>query len=421
MPSRVNSDFGHLRMTDENPRSGRWKWAGAALIAAGAIGLVALAATWGGGDGEPRSDGRSGARSRFADIPKIDVHVHVSTERAREAIALLRRHGVRIALNASGGSPGMGLEASADAARATGGALRPYCNVGFRDVEGDFAGYVERTLTACKEMGAVGVKIFKALGLGITLSDGSLLRVDDPRLDPLFEKAGELGLPVLIHSGDPRAFFEPPTRDNERYDELSAHPDWSFYGEAPGGGPWPSWDEILDQFERRVARHPRTTFVGAHFGNAPEEPGRVERMLAASPRYVVETGARVPEIGRHPAARMRAFFERWQDRILFGTDFAYTSSGHLILGSSGEEPDPPSRVPAFFEAHWRYFETNGRGLAHPTPIQGRWTIDGIGLGRETLEKLYFRNAARVFGLDAGALSAPNPGPGGESLRSRRPL
>src|SRR5690606_4287301 len=119
---------------------------------------------------------------------------------------------------------------------------------------------------------------------------------------------------------------------------------------------------------------------GAHFGNAPEEPRRVARMLEAHPNLFVETGARIPEIGRHPPEEMRRFFERYQDRILFGTDLQVTEWG-LALGSAGEEPDPPSRVPAFFDAHFRYFEASERGMAHPTPIQGDWTIDGLGLPR----------------------------------------
>jgi hypothetical protein len=121
-------------------------------------------------------------------------------------------------------------------------------------------------------------------------------------------------------------------------------------------------------------------------------------MLDENPHYVIETGARIPEIGRHDAERMRRFFLRYQDRILFGTDFSIGPSG-LVLGSSGAEPDPPDRVPAFFRAHWKHFETRARNFDHPTPIQGDWTIDGLGLPREVLAKLYAANARRVFGLE----------------------
>ena len=298
--------------------------------------------------------------------------------------------------------PGQGLELSSEVARQTHGRLLFWCNFDFRRVEDpEWVDYVSSTLTRCKELGGRGLKIFKALGLGIVLSDGHLLAIDDPRLDIVFEKAADLGLPVLIHSGDPQAFFRAPSADNERYAELRAHPDWSFYGnraEERGGGRWPSWAEVFAQFERRVARHPRTTFVGAHFGNAAEDPALVGRMLDRNPRYVIDTAARVPEFGRHPARQMRAFFERYADRILFGSDTGI-GPDHVTLGSSGEEPDTRDRVPFFFDAHWRYFETNGRRMAHPTPIQGRWRIDGIGLPREVLERLYWRNAARVLGIE----------------------
>lgn len=338
--------------------------------------------------------------ARFADIPKIDVHCHVPAARTSEAADLFARQGVVLALNASGGQPGGGLERSVEAMHRARGRVAPYCNLDLRDVESStFDERALRTLTSCHDHGAVGLKIFKSLGLGITLSDGELLRVDDPRLDVVFERAGELGLPVLIHTGDPQAFFRPPTADNERYAELSAHPSWSFYGERPDGhGRWPSWQALYDQFENRVARSPRTTFIGAHFGNAPEDPELVDRMLDSYPNLVIETGARIPEIGRHDAARMRRFFLEHRDRILFGTDFQMSADGSLALGSSGRNPDPPSRIPAFYAAHFRYFETADRRFAHPTPIQGDWTIDGIRLPRDVLERVYYRNALRVFGL-----------------------
>ncbi|MBX7193337.1 MAG: amidohydrolase [Sandaracinaceae bacterium] len=370
------------------------------VIGAAVIGLAVLATAvalfW------PREPTPRLAARHYADIPRIDVHVHVPPEQADRAIRMFREQGgVLIALNASGGHPdGGGLEENIEIMQRTHGALRPYCNLDFRNVEEpDWEAYVDRTLHACRDEGAVGLKIFKGLGLGIPLSDGSLLAVDDPRLDHAFDLAGELGLPILIHTGDPQAFFRPDGPDNERHAELAAHPSWSFYGPRPDGmGDWPSWQSVFDQYEHRVARHPHTTFVGAHFGNAPEEPDTVARMLEAYPNLVVETGARIPEIGRHDAHHMHDLFVRFADRILFGTDFQIGGDGRLVLGSAGREPDPPSRVPLFYEAHFRYFETADRHFAHPSPIQGDWTIDGIDLPREVLEKIYFRNAMRIFDL-----------------------
>lgn len=387
-----------------------------ALIGLAGAAAAALAgyAIWASQEGPARPPrDRSNRREpveEFARIPKIDVHVHIAPRLAGDAVRVLREHGIEIAINASGGIPGGGAELSAQTAESTEGRLLFYCNFPFNTVEQpDWAAFAVELLETCKRLGAKGLKIFKSLGLGITLADGSLLAVDDPRLDPLFEKAGELGLPVLIHSGDPVAFFRPPTPDNERYEELEAHPEWSFHGNRPDNGqPWPSWEAVFAQFERRVARHPRTKFLGAHFGNAPEDPERVARLLERYPNLYVETGARIPEIGRHPPDRMRRIFERFQDRILFGTDFAYTPDG-LTLGSRGDDHDRPEDVPRFFAAHWRYFETAGRGLAHPTPIQGRWTIDGIALPRPILEKLYWRNAAALFGIRLPQNGSPHRG------------
>ncbi len=382
-----------------------------ARIAAAAIGIGSLLLAvllW------PRApDARLVARPRFALIPRIDVHVHVPPSQAARAARMFREQGgVFIALNASGGHPdGGGLEDNVEVMRATNGALRPYCSIDWSNVEDDgWDAYVEHTLHACADEGAVGLKIFKSLGLGVTLADGSLLPIDDPRLDRAFDLAGTLHLPVLIHSGDPQAFFRPDGPENERHAELSAHPSWAFHGPRPrGGGDWPSWQQIFDQYERRVARHPGTTFVGAHFGNAPEEPETVGRMLDAYPNLVVETGARIPEIGRYDPVRMRALFVRHADRIMFGTDFQIGERGTLVLGSAGREPDPPERVPVFYDAHFRYFETADRGFAHPTPIQGDWTIDGIDLPRDVLEQLYYRNAMRVFRLPDPRVAALDAG------------
>lgn len=201
-------------------------------------------------------------------------------------------------------------------------------------------------------------------------------------------------MPVAIHTADPKAFWLPVTPANERYEELSVHPDWAL-----DGRPVPSWEALLEQFERRVARHPGTTFIGLHFGNAAEEPKRVDAMLERNPNLVVETSARIPELGRTPIAELREIFLRRQDRILFGTDLAAGDRpGELVLGSPGPALPTPAEVTRFWSSTWRFFETRDRAFPHPTPIQGRWTIDGLGLPREVLQKVYRDNAVRVLGL-----------------------
>jgi predicted TIM-barrel fold metal-dependent hydrolase len=244
--------------------------------------------------------------------------------------------------------------------------------------------------------GYKGVKIPKWLGLYARDAEGRRIPVDWPALDPVWRKAGELGVPVAIHTADPRAFWLPPTPDNERYEELRLHPSWSFHGPQ-----WPDRLALLAELERVFARHPKTTFIAVHFGNNAEEPDYVERILETYPNVVIDTAARLGEIGRHDPARMRALFERFSDRILFGTDLGLSSEG-IMLGSSGAEPPTEDDIRPFYEAHWRFFEGTERAIAHPTPIQGRWTIDAIGLSQATLEKIYWRNAARLLGL----VSAP---------------
>ena len=329
---------------------------------------------------------------------KVDVHMHIELASGDQALALMRASNVVVGLNASGGTPTFGLPESKAFEKSSAGRLRPYCNIDLgRAGDPGFAAYAERTVRACKELGALGLKIPKLLGLGVTGIDQKLIPVDDARFDPIFVTAGAVGLPVLIHVADPKAFFRAPSTDNERYDELVAHPAWSFFGKTPDGEPWPSWESMLEAFERRVARHPQTRFLGAHFGNAAEEPERVARMLDRYPNYFIDTAARVPEFGRHSADKMRQLFIRYQDRILFGSDLAVNQHG-VVLGSSGRSMDSAAGAPQFFNAHWLYFETRRRGLAHPTPIQGKWTVDGIGLPKDVLEKLYWGNANRLFSL-----------------------
>jgi predicted TIM-barrel fold metal-dependent hydrolase len=334
-----------------------------------------------------------------SDIPRIDVHTHVEPGALPRAVALLGAHRIVHLVNLSGGSPGGdGLEDTLAEAKTVGHAS-VFVNPDFREVKKG-AGYGARMaakLKKAKELGARGVKISKGLGLGFSDGKRHLLAVDDPGLDPMFEAAGKLGLPIAIHTGDPKAFWKPPTADNERFDELRVHPQWSFFG-APV-----TWEQLYAQFERRVARHPKTIFIGVHFGNDPEDPAHVAQMLDRHRNLYVDTAARVPEIGRvdanHDPDRMRAFFEKYRGRILFGTDVGVGSGEQdLMLGSTGAEPPTAADVERFFTSTWRWFETRDRQIPSPTPIQGRWNIDGVGLTREVLEAVYHANAERLLGI-----------------------
>jgi hypothetical protein len=227
------------------------------------------------------------------------------------------------------------------------------------------------------------------MGLDARDINGKLIPIDDPRFDPIMAKAAKLNAVIAIHVGDPKAFFEPPTPQNERWDELQLAPDWSFYGQD-----YPPLLELWRQTQRLVSRHPDTTFLFIHLGMA-EDLDYMEKLLDAHPNVYVDTSARVPEFGRHPVEKQRHFFTKFQDRILFGTDLAI-GPDHWQLGSVSETPVGFEDAVKFYEAHFRFFETDLKNIDHPTPIQGRWKVNGIHLPPEVLRKLYYDNAEKLI-------------------------
>jgi predicted TIM-barrel fold metal-dependent hydrolase len=324
---------------------------------------------------------------------RIDVHTHISPDGVSRAVRLMNEWGIDGMVNLSGmhpGPPQNPLERQLAAAAESGGRIAVFTTPDFKLVRRrptDYGVAMADQLTEAHRLGAIGLKITKGLGLGYPAADGiHLLAVDDPGLDPMFERAGELGMPVAIHCGDPKAFWKPAAPDNERWDELQAHPEWSFYGSGV-----PSWQELYDALERRVARHPKTTFIAVHFGDDPEDPDNVARMLDRYPNFFLDTAARVPE------DKMRRFFIKYQDRILFGTDTGIgADQDQMMYGSNGADPPTRADEVRFFTETWRYFQTLDRQIDSPTPIQGRWKIDGIGLPEAVLRKVYFDNAVRVL-------------------------
>jgi len=338
-----------------------------------------------------------GKKESPASYRKVDVHAHFGPASVPRLIELMDRHGIDVVVNLSGGSAGRGLEEQLEAARAHPGRILVFANLEWRYpmLGPGYGQAMAADLRRSKQLGAVGLKIPKGLGIGFVDHERKLIAVDEPELDPVFEAAGELGLPVAIHTGDPVAFWSPPTADNERFAELGAHPGWSFYGQ-----PVPSWEELFAALERRIARHPNTIFIAVHFGNAPEYPDRVASLLDKYPNLYIDTAARIPEIGRHNPDHMRALVVKYQDRILFGTDLGVGTKSRfdLMLGSTGDKALTQGDVDHFFASSWRYLETSDKGFAHPTPIQGDWTIDGIGLPRAVLRKVYGDNARHILGL-----------------------
>ena len=305
----------------------------------------------------------------------------------------MERNGIEMIVNLSGGHSPRSIRNAHALSRALAGRIVHFYTPDWGEVDEPWWGVREaqRLAQAVQVHGYRGLKISKALGLYLRDRAGVLIDVDDPRLDPLWHQAGLLGIPISIHTGDPRAFWFPSTPDNERHDELSVHPEWSFYGR-----PVPSREELLKMRERVIERHPLTTFVCVHFANNPEDLNAVRSLLTRFSNVWVDIAARVPEIGRHPAAQVRRLFIDFQDRILFGTDIGI-SPHSLMLGSTGDDQPTDADADRFYETHWRFLETADRHFEHPTPIQGRWRIDGIELPADVLAKIYRENARRLLG------------------------
>lgn len=326
-------------------------------------------------------------------LRRADVHLHISRGAVERALQLMDQEGIAWGVNLSGGAPGGSLEEQLSQAKAANGRILTFTSPNWLECgQRGFGKRLAEQLRHAARLGARGLKIHKALGLAVVDDRGQLLPVDAPALDELFETAGAVGLPVWIHTGDPLAFWQARDPTNERFAELDAHPAWGLHGK-----PVPSFDALYAQLERRVERHPKTTFVSVHFGNCAEQPHRVAASLRRFPNLSIDTAARIPELGRHPVATMRAFFTEFQDRILFGSDLGVSPSAKpLFLGSSGRYPPTDAEYRRFFDSTRRYFESNDVDFEHPTPIQGDWTINGVHLEPDVLEKLYVTNAQRLL-------------------------
>jgi predicted TIM-barrel fold metal-dependent hydrolase len=330
-------------------------------------------------------------RARF---PVVDVHCH-PTFRAQSVAGVPRGEAIRIIEPADKLLPLMDSRNVRTIVDLTGGVgsgladsikmfQQPFPNrfVVFtepsydRIAQADYAQWQADELERASQAGAKGLKVLKVLGLFLRerVTKGPLVRIDDPRFDPMWEACATLGLPVAIHISDPAAFFLPVDRFNERYEELQAHPDWSFSGRD-----YPSNAELIAARDRVLARHPKTTFIGLHVGHSSEDLGAAAAALDRFPNFYVEIAARIGELGRQPRATRR-FFESYQDRILFGTDGPSDSLYPIYF--------------RFLETEDEYFDYGPGRL----PGQGRWRIYGLGLPDQILRKVYSENAVRLLRL-----------------------
>ncbi|RKY20456.1 MAG: amidohydrolase [Planctomycetota bacterium] len=255
------------------------------------------------------------------------------------------------------------------------GRVMVFTNIEFEGI--DEPGWGQRMadqLAADVALGAVGLKIYKNLGLTALDASGARIPVDDVRLDPVWTRCGELGVPVLIHTGEPIAFWSPKDRFNERWLELKQKP--QRYRDPAD---YPSWDQVMDETWHMFAKHPGTTFIAAHMSWMANDLARLGALLDSHPNVVTEIGAVLYELGRQPRFA-RAWFERYQDRVLFGKDLY-----------------EPSEFPVYFrvlESADEFFDYYRKRHAH-------WQMYGLDLPDVVLKKLYYGNALRVVpGLDA---------------------
>lgn len=310
-------------------------------------------------------------RPRF---PAIDYHNHLDAQDPKHVLQIMDTCGIEHIVNIT---MKVGDEALRMIDRYHAASANRFSTIGWMDWSGverdDFIALSLERLERLVERGAVGFKFWKDLGLTIRDASGELLQVDDERLAPIFEKAGELGIPVMVHIGDPEAFFLPLDANNERYEELAAHPDWSFYGATF------SKHQLLEQRDRVFKRHPNTTFVAAHIAENGEDLQRVTAMLDANANVLVDISARASELGRQPYSA-RKFFLRFADRILFGADLV---------------PDVQ-----MYRLYYRFLETADEYFEYPTHAsgQGRWNIYGMDLPDDVLRKVYRENALRLLSM-----------------------
>jgi predicted TIM-barrel fold metal-dependent hydrolase len=254
-----------------------------------------------------------------------------------------------------------------------------FAEVDFRSVGPGWGRKAAQQLEADIKAGAVGLgEVSKALGLRIRKADGTRLRIDDPELDPVWETCGRLGVPVLIHTAEPQEFFEPIDFSNERWLELALYPDRRY-----PAGQFPRFEELMQERNRMFKKHPKTTFIAAHFAYHANDLARMAKLLDEMPNVYTEVGAILAELGRQPRTA-HDFFVKYQDRILFGKD--------------AFQPDE-------FPYFWRVFETNDEYFDYYRDYHAFWKLYGMGLPDAVLRKLYYANALKLVpGLPASGFT-----------------
>lgn len=324
---------------------------------------------------------------RKSKFPFIDVHAHqfrapdFTREQVDEIVGEMDGLNMGVMVNLSGGS-GERLEKSiASLEGAYPSRFVTFANISFDGL--DEPGWGERTAAQLevdvRQGGARGLKIYKNLGMYVKDASGKVVPADDPRIEPVWEKAGELGIPVLIHVGEPSPFYQPWDRFNERWLELKQFPNRRRPPEE-----FPGWEETMAAQHNLFRKHPKTTFINAHFGWLANDLDRLGQLMDELPNMYTETGAILAELGRQPR-QARAFLIRYQDRVMFGKD---------------------SWQPDEYRVYFRAFETADEYFEYYRRRHGDWRIYGLDLPDEVLRKIYYANALKVIpGVDPSLFPA----------------
>ena len=308
-----------------------------------------------------------------AKYPFIDVHNHQWNMGSGSLDGLVKdmdNLNMKVMVNLSGGY-GNSLQKMADNVKSQ----YPNRFIIFANVNFDAVGAAGWTEKAVKQLeedvqhGANGLKIFKNLGFSVKDVNGKRVTIDDPRLDAIWDKCGELKIPVIIHTADPEPFWEPMDEHNERWLELKTHPERKRSDTDPA-----PWETLIEEQHRMFKKHPNTTFIAAHFGWYANNLSKLDSLLTEMPNVVVEFGAVIAELGRQPRAA-KAFFTKYQDRIMFGKD---------------------SWVPEEYSTYFRVLETEDEYFPYHKKYHAFWAMYGMGLPDDILKKVYYKNALRII-------------------------
>ena len=318
-----------------------------------------------------------GKEIKQAKFPFIDVHSHQRDMSVSALTALVKdmdalNEGVMV--NLSGGSGASLKEKIDNINKSYPNRFAVFANVDFEGVGNP--GWGEQAAAQLEKdikNGAKGLKVYKSLGLRDKDVDGKRLAIDDARLDPIWAKCGELGVPVLIHAADPKSFWDDMDSDNERWLELKTHPRRKRSATDPA-----PWEQIIQEQHNMFKKHPNTKFINAHMGWYANDLEKLGKLMDEMPNMSVGIAAVIAELGRQPQ-NARTFFIKYQDRVLFGKD---------------------SWKPEEFPTYFRVLESNDEYFPYYKKYHAFWAMYGLNLPREVLQKLYYKNALNLIpGLD----------------------